>query len=138
MAERLIATTAEVAAAQSAAEDYADAAVAAGISTSVTTSDGTLVKNTRVIANKGTLLTLAMPATGGAAAGDVIEVIGYGAGKWKITQPASVQIHTTLADTVAGVLGSVTAVTRYDCVRLVCTAVGHWVMQPLSGAPVLA
>lgn len=71
------------------------------------------------VANNVGLVTLTLPAV--AAFGDVIRVVGKGAGLWRIAQNGGQQIHFGVLSTTVGGAGSLTANNRYDCVELLCT-----------------
>ncbi|MES2409040.1 MAG: hypothetical protein V4509_01925 [Patescibacteria group bacterium] len=66
--------------------------------------------NGYICTNSG-LVTLTMPATGvpvdGLGAGDIVKVVGYGAGGIRISQPANTQITLFNGQTTAGVSGFV-------------------------------
>jgi len=85
---------------------------------SVATINKTLVVNTGTFANKGTLLSLALPAS--SAVGDVIRVVGENVGLWEITQGANQYIKFGNQATAVGVGGFITSVLTYDSVELVC------------------
>jgi len=78
----------------------------------------TAVINHGYIANKGTLLTLLLPAT--AAVGNIVRVSGMGAGGWIITQNASGVIHFGNKNTTVGVGGSLASVHIMDAIELIC------------------
>ena len=75
--------------------------------------------NNGYVANNAALVTLTLPAT--AAFGDVIQVVGKGAGLWAITQNAGQTIHFGVLNTTTGAGGSLSAIAQYDCVELLCT-----------------
>jgi hypothetical protein len=89
-----------------------------GITWSVVTSDGNLVADTGILANKGTLLTLTLPTT--CAVGKTIRVAGMNAGLWKIAQNASQYIKFGNQTTTTGTGGYISSVLTYDAVELVC------------------
>jgi len=74
--------------------------------------------DTGYILNNAALVTATLPAA--AVVGETIAVVGKGAGGWLIAQNAGQTIHFLGADTTAGVGGSLSSTTRYDCVELVC------------------
>jgi len=93
----------------------------------VTGTSQAMSVNTIYIANNASLVTLTLPNT--AAVGDIVAVVGKGAGKWKIAQNASEIIHFTDKDTTTGTGGSLEAVTRYDCIELMCIVTDtEWVV----------
>lgn len=97
-----------------------------GFSWASQTVDGTFTVGSGVLANKGTLLSYALPTT--SAVGDQIAIAGMNAGLWKITQAASQQIHFGNQNTTSGTGGSLASVLTYDCVYLVCSVANlEWV-----------
>jgi hypothetical protein len=89
-----------------------------GLSFTTVTVDGALANDRRVVANKGTLLTLTLPTT--AAVGQEIEIMGLGAGGWKVAQNANQLIHKSGTASTTGTGGHLDSANRYDGVRLVC------------------
>ena len=88
--------------------------------------------NSGYIANNLALVTLTLPAT--AALGDTIQVVGKGAGLWKIAQNAGQTIHFGALATTAGVGGSLAAILQYDCVEITCiTANSQWIVTSSQG-----
>lgn len=87
--------------------------------TEVTATSATMSVNTGYIANNAALVTLTLPST--AAIGDVIYIIGKGAGGWLIAQGASQLIHIGSSASTSGAGGSVASTNRYDSCQLVCT-----------------
>ncbi len=82
------------------------------------TSQAGAVNNAYILNNAG-LVTLTIPTT--AAVGDIVRVVGKGAGGWLIAQNASENINFGNLTTTTGVGGSLASTNRYDCVELVCT-----------------
>jgi len=83
-------------------------------------------------ANNAGLVTITMPST--ATAGSQIEIIGVGAGLWRIAQNASQQIHYGNISTLIGTGGRIDATHRRDCARLVCVVANlEWVVFPAHG-----
>jgi len=82
------------------------------------TSQAAAVNNGYILNNAG-LVTLTIPTT--AAVGDVVRVVGKGAGGWLIAQNASENINFGALTTTTGAGGSLASTNRYDCVELVCT-----------------
>lgn len=78
----------------------------------------TMVINNGYIANNAGLVTLTLPST--AAVGSEINVVGLGAGGWKIAQNASQLIRMGNAVTTTGTGGSISSSSQYDSVHLVC------------------
>ncbi|NGX36858.1 MAG: hypothetical protein K1000chlam2_00003 [Chlamydiae bacterium] len=95
------------------------------------TSQSMAVEN-GYIANNAGLVTLTLPAT--ASIGEVVQVIGKGAGLYKIAQNAGQTIHYISSDTTTGVGGSLTAIEQYAALELVCiTANTDWAVLDSSG-----
>ena len=94
-----------------------------GFSWTAVTSDGNLTVNTGTLANKGTLLTLTLPAT--ASVGDTVRVAGMNAGLWKIAQNASGIIHFRNLDSTTGASGYISSTKTYDAVELVCVVANN-------------
>ena len=74
------------------------------------------------VANNAALVTLTLPAT--AAIGDVIHVLGKGAGGWRVAQNANQQIRIGSANTTVGTGGSLSSINQYDTVELRCITSG--------------
>lgn len=87
--------------------------------TEVTGTSQSAAVNSWYIANNASLVTVTLPTT--AALGDVVRVIGKGAGGWKVAQNASEIIHFGNQNTTTGTGGSLASTNRYDVVELVCT-----------------
>jgi hypothetical protein len=94
-----------------------------GIPWSIITADQAAAVGNGYVCNKGTLLTLTLPAV--AAVGSVIRVAGMNAGLWKIAQNASGQIHFGNQDTTSGVGGYLASVLARDAVELVCVVANN-------------
>lgn len=112
---------------------YADAVGGgSGITWSAVTTDATMAVDTGSLANKGTLLTLTLPAT--SVVGKTVRVAGMNAGLWKIAQAANQYIKFGNQNTTTGTGGSLASVATYDAVELVCieTNVG-WVVVSSIG-----
>lgn len=75
--------------------------------------------NRAYVVNNAALVTVTLPDT--AAVGDIVRVIGKGAGGWLIAQNASENINFGTVTTTTGVGGSLASSHRYDCVELVCS-----------------
>ena len=87
--------------------------------TDVTGTTQAMAVNNGYVANNAGLVTLTLPDT--AAFGSVLEVVGLGAGGWRIAQNASELINFGSSVTTTGVGGRLDSTNRYDDVRLVCT-----------------
>jgi len=84
------------------------------------------------VANNAGLVTVTLPDT--AALGSVVEVVGKGAGKFKIAQNAGETVHFGGSSTTTGTGGSLTADIQYGTIKLVCiTANTDWVVASSVG-----
>jgi len=83
----------------------------------VGTSQALAAENGYIMNNAG-LVTGTLPAA--CSVGDVIKVVGKGAGGWAIAQNASQTIHFGVTDTTTGVGGSLASTQQYDVVELLC------------------
>jgi hypothetical protein len=99
------------------------APAAGGLTWSVITADQSVVASHGYICNKGTLLTLTLPAS--STAGDLFNVTGINiALGWKIAQNASQQIFFGTSSTTAGTGGSLASTAIRDSLQLVCVTGG--------------
>lgn len=73
--------------------------------------------NTGYVANLGTLLTFNLPGT--FAVGDMIHIVGKGAGLWVIDAPAGDTIQFGNQVTSSG--GTITATNAFDCIQIIGT-----------------
>lgn len=87
--------------------------------TEVTGTSQTIAVNTGYILNNAALVTATLPST--SAVGNIVRVVGKGAGGWRIAQPAGVNIRFIDIASTTGVGGSVSSTASYDSVELVCT-----------------
>lgn len=93
--------------------------------TEVTGTTQTLAANNRYAANNAAQVTLTLPTT--AALGDQIEVVGKGAGGWRVAQNASQQIRFGDLSSTLGISGRLDSTNQYDSICLVCiTANTEW------------
>lgn len=74
------------------------------------------------IANNVSLITFTLPES--ANIGDVIHVLGKGAGGFKIEQNANQQIHVGSVSSTVGINGSISSINQYDTVELICVTSG--------------
>jgi hypothetical protein len=84
------------------------------------TSDATIVSKAgigHIIANKGTLLTLTLPESA-SYVGQIIKIVGVGAGGWKIAQNANDTIFFGDKSTTKGTGGYIASTHQRDCVEL--------------------
>lgn len=105
---------------------------AEGAFSEVTTTSQTIAVNNRYSANNASLVTFTLPTT--AAIGDTFEILGKGAGLFKIAQNASGQISSQSQSTTSGTGGSLTAVEQFNWIRCTCiTANNIWVVAGMTG-----
>lgn len=99
--------------------------------TVVTAASATMSADNGYIANRGSLVTLTLPAS--SSVGTTMSIVGQGAGGWLIAQGAGQQIQVGSSASTSGAGGSVASTNRYDSINLICiTANTTWVTQ---GAP---
>ena len=84
----------------------------------VTSSPYQMIGDQGYIANSASLVELALPVL--SDVGDVIAVVGRGAGGWSITQGAGQSIKIAPVSTTVGALGSLSSTQQYDSIQLVC------------------
>lgn len=89
----------------------------------VTGTTQAMAINTTYVANNAALVTLTLPVT--AVFGSRIEIIGKGAGGWKIAQGASQQIHIGSNATTAGATGYAQSTNQFDSLVLMCTTANN-------------
>lgn len=100
--------------------------------TEVTGTSQSMAVNNGYILNNGGLVTATLPAT--AAVGDIVAVVGKGAGGWAIAQNAGDTIHFGNVNTTTGAGGSLASTNRYDSIELICvTANDDWVVRNSIG-----
>lgn len=87
--------------------------------TEVTGTSQAMTTNNKYISNNAGLVTLTLPTT--AALGDLLMIIGKGAGGWSIAQGASQLIHLGSQVTTTGAGGSLASTNQYDSLTMVCT-----------------
>lgn len=93
--------------------------------TEATGTSVALTVNRGFIMNNAALVTGTLPAT--AAVGDVIEIVGEGAGGWLVAQNAAQEIRFGDIITTNGTGGSLASTNAGDCISLVCiTANTTW------------
>jgi len=97
-----------------------------------TGTSATMAVQNGYIANNAGLVTLTLPST--AALGEVVQVVGKGAGLFRIAQNAGQTIHYIDSDTTTGAGGSLTALEQYAAIELVCiTANTDWAALDSAG-----
>ncbi len=85
----------------------------------VTGTSVSLAVQNGYVMNNVALVTGTLP--GAAALGESIQVIGKGAGLYRIAQNAGQTIHITASSTTTGAGGSLTAIEQFAALELVCT-----------------
>lgn len=101
--------------------------------TEVTSTSQSMGVNQSYIANNASLVTLTLPSS--AAVGDIVRVVGKGAGGWKIAQNASGIIHCNNGDTTTGTGGYLSSLNQYDCITLEClVANNEWTPIDIRGS----
>lgn len=84
---------------------------------SVITANQVASINSGYIINASALATITLPAT--AAVGSVIEIIGIGAGGWRLGQAVSQQVIFGNISNTSGASGQLNSSHQRDCIRLV-------------------
>ena len=87
--------------------------------TEVTGTSQAMTADNGYVANNAGLVTFTLPVT--AAFGTAINVIGKGAGGWKIAQNAGQSIQIGSVSSTVGATGSVSSTNQFDSVELICT-----------------
>jgi hypothetical protein len=87
--------------------------------TEVTAASATAAVNNGYIANYATLCTITLPTT--IAVGQMVSVVGKGAGGWQIAQSTNQLIHFGSAVTTTGTGGYLASTNAYDSIDLICT-----------------
>ncbi len=98
----------------------------------VTGTSQAMAVNHGYILNNAALVTATIPAT--AAIGDIIAVVGKGAGGWRIAQNGGDIIRIGSSNTTTGAGGRLDSTNQYDCIELVCiTANDVWTARSVIG-----
>lgn len=84
----------------------------------ITTTTQAAAVNTRYSANNAGLVTITLPAT--AAIGDTIQVVGKGAGLFRVAQNSGQIIRFGDVSTTAGATGRIDSTHQYDSLTLLC------------------
>lgn len=87
--------------------------------TEVTGTSQTMSADNGYVSSNAGLVTFTLPTT--AAFGTVINVVGKGAGGWKIAQNAGQNIQLGSSSSTAGVTGYIASTNQYDSIELLCT-----------------
>lgn len=99
--------------------------------TEVTGTAQAMVINNGYIANNASLVTATLPST--SAVGDLVWIVGQGAGGWQIAQNAGQTIHFGNQDTTMGISGHLDSTNQYDAIQLLCTAANtDWTCTGIS------
>lgn len=107
--------------------------------TEVTGTTQSMAVNNGYIVNNASLVTLTLPSTASSNVGDILRIVGSGAGGWKIAQNASQKIVWTSGgvastdETITGVAGSLSSTDYYDCIDLIYLASNKWSVQMAKG-----
>jgi hypothetical protein len=84
----------------------------------ISTTSVTMASQNGYILNNSSLVTATLPTT--ANVGDIISIVGQGAGGWLLAQNSSQLIHFSSATTTTGTGGSLASTNQYDCVDIIC------------------
>lgn len=90
--------------------------------TDVTGTTQAMATSGGYVSDNASLVTFTLPST--ANIGDVIQILGKGAGGWKISQNASQQINVGKVPSTVGVSGSVASINQFDTIELRCITAG--------------
>ena len=100
----------------------------------ITGSPGTSAVNTVVVSNGGGLMTIPLPSVATTNEGDTFQVVGVGAGGWKISQAALQEIFFGNTHTTIGIGGYLASTDAGDGITLrYCTAAGGYVVTSSIG-----
>lgn len=103
-----------------------------GLTWNAATTDTTMVAgNAYIAANNVSLVTLTLPDP--QQLGDMLQVVGFGDGGWRIAQNAGQIIHLGSSATTTGVAGFLEFVDQYDCITLVSVNSNQWVAYGAIG-----
>lgn len=100
------------------------------VTTNVTGTSASLVANQIFLANNAGLVTLTLPAT--ASVGALIQVVGVGAGGWKIAQSSGQQIVIGNTSSTSGAGGSVASSQARDAITIICIT-ANTIFQSIAG-----
>lgn len=92
--------------------------IPSAIVTEETGTSGSMLENQSYITNNAALVTMALPTT--AAVGTYVEIVGKGAGGWKISQGAGQSINVGNTTSTVGAGGSVASTNQNDTLKLMC------------------
>ena len=99
--------------------------------TEVTGTAQAMAINNGYITNNAALVTATLPST--SAVGDLVWIVGQGAGGWQIAQNTGQTIHFGNQDTTVGIGGHLDSTNQYDAIQLLCTAANtDWTCTGIS------
>lgn len=90
----------------------------ASLNWSVVTANQSAAINSGYIVNSASLATITLPAT--ATVGSILEVVGMGAGGWRLGQGAGQQVIFGSVSNTSGTGGQLNSTHQRDSIRLVC------------------
>ncbi len=100
--------------------------------TEVTGTSQSATVNNGYIASNASLVTVTLPSS--AALGDMIRIVGKGAGGWKLTQNSGQKIYFGNVSTTTGTGGYLQSVVSRDAVTVICvTANNDWEVISAQG-----
>lgn len=100
--------------------------------TEVTGTSQSAAVDNGYITNNASLVTVTLPAT--ATVGQVVELVGKGAGGWKLAQNASQVINFGNQATTSGTGGFLQSTNTYDAVAVICTTTNTgWTVKSSIG-----
>jgi hypothetical protein len=85
----------------------------------ITGTTQTMAADQGYVTNNAGLVTLTLPTT--AAFGTVINIVGKGAGGWKVAQNAGQNIQLGSSSSTVGVAGYIESTNQFDSIDLLCT-----------------
>lgn len=104
----------------------------AGLIYTGVSSNTVMVANNGYYLTGGGALTMTLPTT--AAAGTILEIVGYGSTSWSIVQATGQTVQIGTATSTSGATGSVASTNAADRVRLLCTTANNaWKDLGFSG-----
>lgn len=96
-----------------------------------TTDTNMVAGNAYIAANNVSLVTLTLPDP--QQIGDMLQIVGFGAGGWKIAQNTGQIVHLGSSATTPGITGFLQFVDQYDCLTLVSVNSNQWVAYGAIG-----
>ena len=84
----------------------------------ITGTTQAMAVNNGYIANNGSLVTATLPSA--SVIGDLVWIVGKGAGGWRVAQNAGQTIHFGNQDTTTGVDGHLDSTNQFDAIQLLC------------------